>query len=166
MHAIRIEQAESEEDFVRAHPYLFLLVREASRPTTKDTSQAYRTQALSPTSIRAMLAAPRPAPLAFPARKDGDGDSPSLLTIGRADSNDIVLAYAEISKLHAIIRDEGPGGYTITDANSNNGTWLNEQRLTVAWNVLRVGDSIHLAGVVTAVLADAATVYRALCKQW
>lgn len=53
-----------------------------------------------------------------------------------------------VSRRHAMIRFAG-SGYTIEDLNSNNGTWLNEDRLPVnSPQLLKTGDQIRLGQLV------------------
>ena len=52
------------------------------------------------------------------------------LTIGRGEQNDVVLRDPEkiVSRFHAEIRPEG-AGYVLIDLNSQNGTWVDAQRV-------------------------------------
>ena len=53
-----------------------------------------------------------------------------LLKIGRGRQNDIVLDDPEqvVSRFHAELRPNG-GGYVLVDLNSQNGTWVNAERI-------------------------------------
>jgi pSer/pThr/pTyr-binding forkhead associated (FHA) protein len=53
-----------------------------------------------------------------------------MLKIGRGQQNDVVLEDPDqvVSRFHAELRPE-PGGYVLVDLNSQNGTWMNEQRV-------------------------------------
>jgi pSer/pThr/pTyr-binding forkhead associated (FHA) protein len=53
-----------------------------------------------------------------------------LLKIGRGQQNDIVLEDPEqvVSRFHAELRPHG-GGYVLVDLNSQNGTWVNAERV-------------------------------------
>jgi hypothetical protein len=51
------------------------------------------------------------------------------ISIGRTRTNDIVLSYPSISKFHAYICMPEPGVYTLTDADSRNGTTVRGRRL-------------------------------------
>src|ERR1051326_7368019 len=53
---------------------------------------------------------------------------PSVLTIGRAQSNQLVISDPKASSRHAEIHPAGQG-YTIIDLGSMNGTFVNDQRL-------------------------------------
>ena len=61
-------------------------------------------------------------------------------TVGRDVGNFVRLESGYVSKRHAIIR-LGPQGYTITDLNSSNGTYVNSKRISLA--LLRDGDRIE-----------------------
>ena len=50
------------------------------------------------------------------------------ITIGRASTNQVVLRYPSVSSRHAIIELKDQA-YWITDTESTNGTFLNQQRL-------------------------------------
>lgn len=67
-----------------------------------------------------------------------------IVTIGRDSSNDIVLEDDQVSRNHALIRDEGDG-YLIIDLGSSNGTFVNEKPVTSA-TLLQSNDVIRLGG--------------------
>lgn len=52
------------------------------------------------------------------------------LTIGRGQQNDVVLEDRDrtVSRFHAEVRPEG-GGYVLVDLNSQNGTWVDAERV-------------------------------------
>jgi ABC transport system ATP-binding/permease protein len=56
----------------------------------------------------------------------------TLLRIGRAGDNDVVVAELSVSRYHAHFRKTMRGDYEIADLDSHNGTFLNGQRITVA----------------------------------
>ena len=58
----------------------------------------------------------------FPIRKRPGGPFANQIGIGRARNTDVCILRAEISKYHAYISQSTDGGYTITDAESANGT--------------------------------------------
>ena len=69
------------------------------------------------------------------------------LTIGRAPDNQMVLQDQQASSHHAEIRPD-PQGYLLVDANSRNGTFVNEQRLMpqtprllISGDVIRIGET-------------------------
>jgi ABC transport system ATP-binding/permease protein len=56
----------------------------------------------------------------------------TLVRIGRATGNDIVVEDLGVSRFHAELRKTARGGYEIVDLDSHNGTFLNGQRITAA----------------------------------
>jgi adenylate cyclase len=63
--------------------------------------------------------------------------------IGRAgDRSDLVLDDGQVSRVHAIVKHTG-SGYTLTDLDSANGTWIDEQRIKE--RVLSDGDSFTIS---------------------
>ena len=81
----------------------------------------------------------------------GSGEAPRSLplqegttTIGRADTNVIVLNHANVSRRHIEIRIDGSSAQ-IADLNSANGTSVNEVKLSPqAWQPLNPGDRIQV----------------------
>jgi hypothetical protein len=54
---------------------------------------------------------------------------PMGVTLGRVDSNDLVLDDASVSRFHAWLQlDERTQQWSLTDAESRNGTWVNAQK--------------------------------------
>jgi hypothetical protein len=68
----------------------------------------------------------------------------AIITVGRADDNDLMLPDPEVSRHHAqLAPDEGT--WRVVDLGSTNGTWVNGTRVTAA--TIAVGDRIAFAGV-------------------
>jgi hypothetical protein len=70
------------------------------------------------------------------------------LTIGRDINNEIVINDSEISRRHCRLVMSGDS-YMIEDLGSTNGTWVNDQRLTAAHQLVhgesfRLGDNVVL----------------------
>lgn len=89
--------------------------------------------------------------LAVAVRKRQAGNAfASMITLGRAANNDLVLPHPGVSKFHAYFR-QGPGGeWTIRDAGSLNGTRVDGVRLQPDRDhPLRAGAVIRLADAVT-----------------
>lgn len=86
-----------------------------------------------------------------PARLVGTSDSadPSaafeltrpILTIGRSDSNDVVLPHGSVSKQHALLVQDGEG-WSLSDLKSTNGTRVNEAR--IGETRLEPGDRVQI----------------------
>lgn len=66
--------------------------------------------------------------------------------IGRSTKNDIVLEDPEVSRQHALIREQG-GYFTIQDLGSTNGTFVNDRRI-FAPTPLWPGDRIRLGSTI------------------
>jgi pSer/pThr/pTyr-binding forkhead associated (FHA) protein len=76
---------------------------------------------------------------------------PAGLTIGRMQSNQLVVYDRRVSARHAAISSLKQGYYTITDIGSTNGTFVNG--LTLTHNVLHIlhtGDTIRLGDTILA----------------
>lgn len=69
--------------------------------------------------------------------------SPSPCTIGRGDTNTLILKAPGVSRFHAMLQPGTGGGYILADLRSTNGTYLNGLRLDEQ-AVLRDGDLIKL----------------------
>ncbi len=64
------------------------------------------------------------------------------ITVGSAPDNDVVLDDRTVSRLHALF-ERLPGGWTVRDLGSRNGTFLNGARISEL-TVLRSGDRVRL----------------------
>jgi hypothetical protein len=51
-----------------------------------------------------------------------------MVTVGRAENNDIIIRNGKVSKFHAYFNEIG-GQWALTDGNSSNGTYVNNERL-------------------------------------
>jgi hypothetical protein len=71
----------------------------------------------------------------------------TIVTLGRATDNHIVLDSGNISRHHALIRLSA-GEATIEDLGSTNGTWVNDRQIFEPQPLVR-GDIIRLADYVT-----------------
>ena len=67
----------------------------------------------------------------------------NISTMGRAQINDIVVEESWVSRQHAIIRRQH-NGYWIEDLGSQNGTFVNGERVTDEGRRLRDSDRIEL----------------------
>lgn len=65
-----------------------------------------------------------------------------VTTLGREVGNDIIINDPEVSRFHLRI-SRGPGGLTLQDLGTTNGTFVHNQRLTMPY-LLRPGDVIGL----------------------
>jgi hypothetical protein len=81
----------------------------------------------------------------FPLAKKPGASFRDRITIGRTSNNDVVIADASVSRLHAYVREAD--GWVIADAGSKNGSWLGDAQLEPRretalppGSVLRLGD--------------------------
>lgn len=70
----------------------------------------------------------------------------SVLTIGRDKGSDIVLGDLMVSRNHSMIRRIGSGDYYLIDGGSSNGSYVNQQRVTMP-KLLKHGDKITIGGI-------------------
>ena len=78
--------------------------------------------------LKAESAATSVGPVVLPVRKV-QSTFPSMITVGRARNNDIVVPDALVSKFHAFFRQLDDGEWGLADAGSANGTKLGEVEL-------------------------------------
>ncbi len=65
--------------------------------------------------------------------------------IGRAKSSDITVNLSTVSRNHAVLTRYDDGSWTITDASSKTGTWVNGERVDI--RAIGEGDVISVGGV-------------------
>jgi len=68
------------------------------------------------------------------------------VTIGRGETNAIVLPGDHVSREHAFIQSNGRGDFYITDLGSGNGTFVNDRRI-IARALLRHNDRIRIGDI-------------------
>lgn len=150
----------SVEEFAASHPGHYLITEavlqdDASWRSFKTSAVA----AVKPGQQRAALAV---APV---VKRDQTNPYSWMITIGRTRNNDIVLSDVSISKLHAWIRrrteDDGTEVFTVTDAGSRNGTFVNANPLRGDTGRLPVGARLRL-GQVELLFADGRMLHEAL----
>jgi pSer/pThr/pTyr-binding forkhead associated (FHA) protein len=64
-------------------------------------------------------------------------------TIGRNSTNDIVVAYNDVSGSHAQLIEKANGDIAIADSGSTNGTYVNGRKISM--HILKPGDTVLLA---------------------
>lgn len=84
-----------------------------------------------------------------------------MITVGRSPNNDIVLPVSDVSKFHAMLREED-GAWTLTDAGSTFGTVVTGRKLEAQHPApIRPGDDLQL-GSVALTFHSSATLFDAL----
>lgn len=119
----------SEEQFLARvrDPYLLL---EASR-LEEQPKASFRTVKFTAEAMAAAATPALDAPEAFllPVRKREGGNAfGMMITLGRANNNDLVIPDKRISKFHAYFKPLGET-WRVYDANSRNGTYVDATRV-------------------------------------
>ena len=111
-------------------PYLLVPPGATVAAETGDESDLMAVQTLmEPTpTLPNSLSAGRAFEYAIPLTKRGLNPFSLMVTVGRAPNNDVVLQTTMASKFHAYFRQIGDQ-WSLCDANSSNGTYLNGVRL-------------------------------------
>ena len=125
-------------EFAAKYSHPFLIVH-GQRPLDSDEELAKDTDLESTGEARSDISI-------YPVKEQSDSSAFGFMTIGRSVKNHIVMSSRMVSKIHAIIH-KIQDTYTIVDANSNNGTKLNNQTLSPNIpHLLHDGDTVILAG--------------------
>ncbi len=129
----------SLEDFVRSHPHDWLLWEpggwNAPAATTVKLMPFAEGTPLPQTSGEALALAMEVLP------------TTTQLTLGRGPNVDALIAEGTLSQIHLLFMIS-PAGWTVRDANSRNGTWLDRQKLLPGQPVeLKNGSRIKAAQV-------------------
>ena len=124
--------ATTPESFAASHPAPFL-VQERSAPEAGGAEQQFATVDAGADAISTeglLGSASLSGLLALPiAKRDGSGFT-GMVSVGRTENCDLVLAQACVSKFHAFFQaDAGSGAAQLVDGGSTNGTALNGTRL-------------------------------------
>jgi hypothetical protein len=165
-------RAESREDFVRRCPHPFLL---ALSGTTEQSEQLYQGRPMRTMRLpnAAQLASAMMAERRRQAQQIGrvvlavkktQSSYPSMITVGRAPNNDLVIQDGLVSKFHAWFRVTD-GQASVADAGSANGTRVNDLLLVANAEPtpLAPGDKVTF-GVTAFRFVDAAGAWAALRK--
>jgi pSer/pThr/pTyr-binding forkhead associated (FHA) protein len=82
-------------------------------------------------------------PVVFTVRKTKDNAFQRGVTVGRTSNNDLVLDDPSISRFHAWFQGEGEHDWSVVDAVSKNGTFVNGELLKPK-QPMRIGDDVKI----------------------
>ncbi len=113
-----------EKTFAKRVSGLFLILSTASGEVLENIRSTVRVSRTGST--------PTPEPRGFVvievARRQSSPFE-DLVSVGRTDANDVVLAHPTVSKLHATFTKDDGGAWFLVDQGSTNGTWVDGVRL-------------------------------------
>ena len=154
----------SAKEFVGRFPHHYLIT-ESVGSATASPDNLFKTREVSTfkaTQQRGLLAV---TPV---VKREGVNPWSSMITLGRARNNDVPITDISVSKVHAWIRraegtegSESEGGFSITDAGSRNGTFVNGVAVSREPHPLPVGARLRL-GLVEFWFVDGGGLYDAL----
>jgi hypothetical protein len=150
----------TREEFQRRFPGWFLVVLEVpSVAAAEGAKQSIVATAKLPALKRGQTTAgPAPVLVHTVGKRPGlQSPFPTMITIGRAPNNDIVLQSQDVSTFHAHLANED-GRWVVRDADSTHGTFVNELAVR-APTPLTAGDTVRF-GEVRCRIADAGVLYR------
>lgn len=146
-----VKEAGSAEAFTERFPQPFFLIEPYAEVDVSD----FQTQAATRLGGRERTVSPV-------AKRPGANRFGSMITIGRAGNNDVVLEAEGISKFHAYVTPGQP--YTLSDAGSKFGTFLGEDQLPERKSrPIQPGDQIRF-GNLQVQFHSPASLYRALLE--
>ncbi|MDP6506470.1 MAG: FHA domain-containing protein [Planctomycetota bacterium] len=151
MEFFRLREALSEEEFLKEYNYP-VMVQERATPSEGGESN-YSTIYMAKDLLDGKLADGIGQPdrgIVIEIMKRNTQLFEGMINVGRASNNDLVLDVPGISKFHAYFsREPKTDNYSLTDANSKNGTFVNRTPLRpYASSSLGDGDRICFAGQV------------------
>jgi hypothetical protein len=145
---IAIARSCSREEFVRRHPFYFLVGgQQPDRPTKPRGTMMLDATAIAEAAAAAAAGATSPKAstdgLIVFAVKKNQKVFDSMIMVGRTDNNDIVLGDALISRFHSFFKVQGDK-VELGDAGSFNGTFIGDQRLVPKGPTAEVPVGSHL----------------------
>jgi hypothetical protein len=137
------------EPFAKLHGRAFLLMQRAGKERLHPPARPTRTLLTDEPDDHTDL--PPSKYLVFPVRKTERSLIARFYSVGQTRNNDIVIRDVSVSKSHAFFEDDGNGGFTLQDARSTNGTFVNGKRVPRSGMGLpvavRTGDLLRFGAV-------------------
>jgi len=113
-----------------------------------ETIEAFTTIQITPGAARGALGHSFGQAGIIAIAKDSANAFGMMITMGRAPNNDLIVPDKRVSKFHAYFRELG-GKWSITDANSTNGTKVDGERVAPNASLgLTSGCAIELSGAI------------------
>lgn len=150
LEAFKGERNLSLEAFEKLHGRAFLLMQRAGSKRLHMPSRPTRTLLTDP-EVPERSNLPPSKFLVFPVRKTERSLIARFYSVGQTRNNDIVIRDVSVSKSHAFFQDDDQGGFTLQDARSTNGTFVNGKRVprsgVGAPVAVRAGDLVRFGTV-------------------
>jgi pSer/pThr/pTyr-binding forkhead associated (FHA) protein len=153
---VELAQTVPREAFIAQVPARFLVLGASANEQQAMTfsTQVFRAPSIAPSRDELVV---------LPVVKAANNPYADRVSVGRARNCDIVVREPSVSKLHAVVRIDGDL-FSLVDIGSQNGTYLNGQRLAANEAApIAINDAI-LLGNVSARFMDAAAVHAILSK--
>lgn len=168
----RQASALDEAAFVRRYDgwYFLSLTPAAEQDRIPFVTQVRRTPVTDTSATGPLPEHPTASDWLWKVEKDREGAWKGRISVGRANNNDLVIRHDTVSKLHAHFHAEGadpdglgaPERFLLADAESSNGTYVNDRRLRpLTPEPINNRDRIAFGGVVGLFL-DAASLHGEL----
>lgn len=142
--------SQSREAFAKQFAHLSLLLKLGQSPSDADEwrFQTRVSAARKMDGTPAMLSDDASMYWVSSLTKEAENPWPERISIGRARNSDVVLPDKSVRKLHCHDTWKATGGRLLTDTNSRNGTFVNDNRLAFnARHAIKVNDRLAFGSV-------------------
>ncbi len=148
-------------DFVARHPAPALLLPRSPARRERAGLAVQTLLDLDPQAPGTSTADLADAEVLF-VEKSGRNPFATMITLGRASNNDLIVPAQTVSKFHASFA-RGPGGWLLTDQRSANGTWVDGRRVEAGATVALAEEAwLRFGRDVLARWLEPAALFRAL----